>query len=216
MSRGWVWLQLGIAWLPMWALFTALIMIVHGSTFGDAAIGSARMITPGALLGVVVYRLLSRTPLPHPLRLRFIVLHVLAALLYATVWYALISLIDSIVVGHFTFMLGRGFSIFVFTGVWLYLIIAAVTYANLAAQRTAQMQAHAARMQLDALRTQLHPHFLFNALHAVYVAVEVVWFGMLNMSVFGSGEPLPRSFSLNRTVLLSPSVSDAMSTLLRK
>jgi len=78
-----------------------------------------------------------------------------------------ISLIDSIVSGRFTFMRGPGFALFLFTGIWLYLIVVAVAYANLAAQRTAKMQAHAARAQLDALRTQLHPHFLFNALHAV-------------------------------------------------
>jgi len=167
MSRAWAWAQLAIAWLPMWALFTAVIMIVHGNAIGDAAIGSARMIAPGAALGFVIYKLLVRLPWPHPFQLRFVATHVLAALAYATTWYALICLIDSIVVGHLTYMIGPGFAIFVFTGIWLYLIVAGVTYANLAAQRTAQMQAHAARMQLDTLRTQLHPHFLFNALHAV-------------------------------------------------
>jgi hypothetical protein len=167
MSRAWAWVQLAIAWLPMWGLFTAVIMIVHGNAIGDAAIGSARMIGPGAALGVVIYKLLARLPWPHPFRLRFVAIHVLGAVGYATVWYALICLIDSVVIGHFTLMIGPGFPMFLFTGIWLYFIVAGVTYANLAAQRTAQMQAHAARMQLDTLRAQLHPHFLFNALHAV-------------------------------------------------
>jgi len=67
-------------------------------------------------------------------------------------------------------MVGPGLPVFMLTGIWVYLIVAGVTYGNMAAQRTAQMEAHAARMQLDALRTQLHPHFLFNALHAVRAA----------------------------------------------
>lgn len=167
MSRAWVWVQLAIAWLPLWALFAAIIVIVHGSTLGDAAIGSARMVVPGALLGVVVYKLLARRPWPHPFRLGFVGLHVAAALVYSVVWYALICVIDSLITGRLRLMIGPGMSVFMLTGVWLYLIVACVAYANMAAQRTAQMQASAARMQLDALRTQLHPHFLFNALHAV-------------------------------------------------
>nr|WP_283256036.1 histidine kinase [Dyella humicola] len=46
-------------------------------------------------------------------------------------------------------------------------MIAAVAYAQQAAQRTALIQAATARAQLAALHAQLHPHFLFNALHTV-------------------------------------------------
>ena len=173
MSRAWVWVQLAIAWLPMWALFAAIIVIMHGNAFGDAAIGSARMVVPGALLGVVVYKLLARRPWPHPFRLGFLGLHVAAALVYSIVWYALICVIDSLVTGRLRLMIGPGLPVFMFTGIWLYLIVAGVAYANMAAQRTAQMQAHAARMQLDTLRAQLHPHFLFNALHAVVQLIPI-------------------------------------------
>ena len=54
MSRAWVWVQLAIAWLPIWGLFAAIIVIVHGNTFADAAIASARMVVPGALLALVL------------------------------------------------------------------------------------------------------------------------------------------------------------------
>lgn len=167
MSRAWVWVQLAIAWLPVWVLFAAIIVIVHGTTFAAAAIGSARMVVPGALLGVIVYKLLAPRPWPHPFRLRFVGLHVAGALGYSVAWYALICVIDSLVTGRLRLMVGPGLSVFMLTGIWVYLIVAGVTYANMAAQRTAQMEAYAARMQLDALRSQLHPHFLFNALHAV-------------------------------------------------
>ncbi len=52
-------------------------------------------------------------------------------------------------------------------GVWLYVMIAGVTYASEAAERAARAETLAARAQLAALRAQLHPHFLFNALHSV-------------------------------------------------
>ncbi|HEY2783130.1 MAG TPA: histidine kinase [Steroidobacteraceae bacterium] len=167
MSRAWVWVQLAIAWLPIWVLFAAMIVIVHGSTFGDAAMSSARMVVPGALLGVAVYKWLAPRRWPHPFRLGFIGFHVAGALAYSIAWYALMCMIDSLVSGRLTLMIGPGLPVFTLTGIWVYTIVAGVTYANIAAQRTAQMDAHATRMQLDALRSQLHPHFLFNALHAV-------------------------------------------------
>jgi len=167
MSRSWVWIQLAIAWLPMWALFTALIMIAHGSGFTDAAIGSFRMVAPGAVLGIGVHKLASRSPWPHPFRIAFVGLHVLSALVFSGTWYFTVCLIDSIITGHMSFMLGPGMGPFVLTGIWLYIVIASAAYANLAAQRAAKMEAFATRMQMDALRSQLHPHFLFNALHTV-------------------------------------------------
>ncbi len=167
MSRGWVWLQLVIAWLPMWALFTALIVIVHGNPLSDAAVGALRLIAAGALLGIAVYKFVSRMPWPHPFRLGFVAMHVLAAGLYAIAWYFLISLIDSVVTRRMVFAFGPGAGPSLITGTWLYIMVAGVAYANLAAQRAAKIEALAARTQLDALRSQLHPHFLFNALHTV-------------------------------------------------
>jgi hypothetical protein len=166
-SRGWVWLQLGVAWLPMWALFTVLVATVHGTPLAYGALRSLSMIVPGALLGVLVYRFTVVMPWPHPFRLRFIAVHILAAATYAVCWLLLISVIDSIVTLHLAIAVGPGIAAFFMTGLWLYLVVAGVAYANRATERAAQLEAQAARAQLDALRTQLHPHFLFNALHTV-------------------------------------------------
>ena len=167
MSRGWVWLQLVVAWLPMWALFSALIMIAHDLPLPDAALGGLRMVVAGAVLGIGVSRFVARTPWPYPFRFGFVAAHVLAAAAYALTWWVLICVIDSFVIGHLAISIGPGIGAFIITGVWLYIMVAGVAYANLAAQRAAKIEAHAARTQLDALRSQLHPHFLFNALHTV-------------------------------------------------
>jgi len=172
MARGWLWLQLAIAWLPMWALFAALVVMVHGLSIAAAAIVSLRMTGPGAVLGIGVYRFVSRMPWPHPFRVAFVGIHVLAAIAYAVSWFALVSLLESVIEGRLVIS-GPGIGLFLLTGVWLYLMVAGVAYANLAAQRTAMMQAQAARMQLDNLRSQLHPHFLFNALHTVVQLIPV-------------------------------------------
>jgi LytS/YehU family sensor histidine kinase len=64
-------------------------------------------------------------------------------------------------------MVGYGLGPFLILGVWIYVMIAGVTYATRATERAARAEAAAARAQLAALRAQLNPHFLFNALHAV-------------------------------------------------
>jgi hypothetical protein len=167
MPRAWMWGQLIVAWLPMWVLFTAMIVIMHGNDVADAALGSGRMVAPGAVLGIAVYKFASRLHWPHPFRIAFIAAHALAAAVYAVLWYSTICVIDALVTGHFSWRVGPGFAPFLITGMWLYIVIASSAYATLEAQRAAQLEANAARTQLDTLRAQLHPHFLFNALHTV-------------------------------------------------
>ncbi|MBL8297383.1 MAG: histidine kinase [Rhodanobacteraceae bacterium] len=167
MPRGWVWVQIALAWLPMWAVFTVLISSAHDISVLPAMIGSARMVVPGALLGFAVYAFTNRTPWPHPFRLRFVVVHMFAATIYAVVWLTLIVAIDYLVSRRMVVREGPGIVAFLVTGMWLYLVVAGVAYANRAAQRAAALEAHAARVQLAQLRAQLHPHFLFNTLHTI-------------------------------------------------
>src|SRR3954469_8653114 len=62
---------------------------------------------------------------------------------------------------------GAGLGAFVVMGIWLYTSIATVAYVTAATARAAYAETMAARTQLAALRAQLNPHFLFNALHSV-------------------------------------------------
>jgi two-component system, LytTR family, sensor kinase len=167
MSRTWVAVQLAIAWLPMWAIFTVLMMSAHGRSFPQAALGALPVITAAALLAIPVYRLTRRWQWPHPFRPSFIFMHIAAAVVYGLCWIGLISLIESAVEGQLVIVMGPGFGPFVITGMWLYFVVGGVSYANQAVQRAAQLEALAARSQLAALRSQLQPHFLFNALHTV-------------------------------------------------
>jgi len=167
MSRAWVAVQLAIAWFPMWAIFTVLMMSAHDMPFTRAALGALPIIVSAAVLAVPVYQLTRRWPWPQPFRSAFVFAHVAAAAMYAVCWFALISVIESAISGRLVIVMGPGFGPFVITGMWLYFVVAGVSYANQAAQRAAQLEALAARTQLAALRSQVQPHFLFNALHTV-------------------------------------------------
>lgn len=167
MPRAWIWMQLLIGWLPVWVLFTVLMMAAHHVSFAQALPIALRLMLCAAALGLAVQRLSARLPWPYPFRLRFLVVHLLAAAAYAFGWLLLNSALESLLSGRWVLVIGPGLGAYLVTGIWFYVMIAGVSYANRAAERAAQLTAQSARSQLAALRTQLHPHFLFNALHTV-------------------------------------------------
>lgn len=167
MGRAWVWVQWLIGWLPVAALFAVLMMTVHGAGFASALHYSLRLMATAAVLGLVVHRFTARLPWPHPMRLGFIARHALGAALYALAWVGANSAVESLTEGRLVLVVGPGLAAYLVTGVWFYVMIAGVAYAQRAAARNAQLEALQARSELAALRAQLHPHFLFNALHTV-------------------------------------------------
>jgi two-component system, LytTR family, sensor kinase len=168
MSRRVVWLQLLIGWLPVWALFTTLILAGHPHTTPYmASLVALRMMLAAALLGVFVQRFIERHPRQRPVRPSFVALHLLAASCYSIAWVFLNTVIESAIRGALIMATGYFLVGYMVLGVWLYVMIAGVSYTSLATERAARAEANAAKSQLAALRSQLNPHFLFNALHAV-------------------------------------------------
>jgi sensor histidine kinase YesM len=168
MSRRVVWLQLLIGWLPVWALFTMLILVAHEhASFHEAVLLALRSIVAAAALGLVVQKLTERFPWPGHVTVPFVALHIVAALVYGVAWIALNSVIESIMHRAIVIVFGLGFTPYMITGAWIYVMIAGVSYTVQATERASRAEAVAARSQLAALRSQLNPHFLFNALHTV-------------------------------------------------
>lgn len=167
MSRRVVWLQLLIGWTPVWVLLTAVVAMAHGVSWNSAVFVSLRTIVAAALVGLLVQRAINRLPWPRPMRFSFVLVHLALAIAYAVTWIALASLIESLVHWRLAIVVGPGFGPFLLTGAWLYVMVAGVSYTTASGERAAQAEANAARAQLAALRSQLNPHFLFNALHTV-------------------------------------------------
>jgi sensor histidine kinase YesM len=168
MSRRAVWLQLLIGWLPIWALFTVLIVFAHeGTTFHEAIFIALRSIIGAVILGFGVQRFTEWRPWPNPVRVSFVLIHTAAAIVYAFSWFVLNSIIQSILHGALVIVLGIGLTPFMISGIWLYIMIAGVSYTLQSNARAARAETAAAQAQLSALRGQINPHFLFNALHTV-------------------------------------------------
>lgn len=168
MRRPWLWLQLLIGWLPVWGLFLALISAAHDElTLWGATFVATRLVVTAAALGLLVAKVTRRFPWPTPVKLGFVLLHLACAIAYAVVWVMFNSLIQSAAWAAPVFFSSYLLMPFLILGVWLYVMTAGVLYASEATTRAARAEAAAAQSQLAALRGQLNPHFLFNALHTV-------------------------------------------------
>lgn len=173
MPRIWVWLQLVIGWLPVWALYSTLLFFAHpGTPTHSALFAGFRAISGAALLGLVVHRLTQRYRWPIPMRLEFIAWQLLAASVFSASWIIMTSVIEmAFREGHGgdsgQFLARVPLVPFLVLGIWMYVMVAGISYAMQAAQRAAHAESLVAHTQLAALRSQLNPHFLFNALHTV-------------------------------------------------
>ena len=166
-SRRVVWLQVLIGWLPIWVLFSTLMVVVHSAHVHQAAFAGLRMILCAAGLGFFVQRFIERHPWPHRVRLSFMLMHAGGAALYTVTLLVLNSGLASVFHGHAVLVIGPGIAPTLMSGFWLYVMIAGVSYTAQTAERAVRAEAAAAKAQLAALRSQLNPHFLFNALHTV-------------------------------------------------
>jgi LytS/YehU family sensor histidine kinase len=129
-----------------------------------AAIGLAC----GLVIAFVVYRLARRVPWPRPFRLRFLALHLVAAPVAAMAWGLSATYLALLVPGYIPDVVGsnRVYE-FLVIGTVIYAIVVGVAHAEEGSARATRAEAVAARTQLAALRAQVQPHFLFNALHTI-------------------------------------------------
>ena len=139
----------------------------------DEVVAAAARSAAGIVPVVLVYLLVRRVPWPRAFRVRFLAVHMLAAPTLAAVWVLVSWAIGALVGGTTSARaLEREGSEALAVGIYLYVIIAGVAYAVESGARAARAEAVAAQTQLAALRAQVHPHFLFNALHTVMYLVQ--------------------------------------------
>lgn len=139
-------------------------------TFSERVTATVRPIV-GLGLVIGIHALVRRHPWPRPFRVRFALFHAVVSAVVAVLWIAISRLIEAL-------FLGWGSSVpfeeeFFVIGILGYLIAAGISYSVESTARAARAEAAAASTQLSALRAQLHPHFLFNALHTVVQLIPV-------------------------------------------
>lgn len=170
-------LKVALAWLPFCVVWALFLMAYGDATITDAALSSIVAMGSAAVLGAGAWWLSGRYLWPERLLLSFYVVHLLTGSLYSWAWlfvqFGVAGLEQNenpLAMMARSRTLGWQFLM----GLTLYAMIAGVSYAVRIRRRlreqervTARAEALAMEAQLQTLRAQLNPHFLFNALHSL-------------------------------------------------
>lgn len=139
----------------------------------DLAADMARVLL-GLAVAYLAYRFVRHLPWPRPFRFRFLLIHAVAATASGLAWLVLTSATVTLIADRPFMANVRDIPVDFFAiGIPVYLVIAGVTYLDDATARAVRAEAAVAQTQLTALRAQLQPHFMFNALHTVVQLIPV-------------------------------------------
>ncbi|MEO8035298.1 MAG: histidine kinase [Acidobacteriota bacterium] len=166
------------AWLALLAIYS-VALAANGIAGGLAVRNAIANLLPDALLGLAVLRLPSFIRWPESGKGRFFAAHVgllMAFLVLAGAgWVGLVAVDSLLFSGHAEVHINFRIVPFrILYDVLIYFTLAGAAYAsrNAAevreqAQRAATAEALRARASLEAMRSQLNPHFILNTFHAL-------------------------------------------------
>ncbi|HEX4962350.1 MAG TPA: histidine kinase [Thermoanaerobaculia bacterium] len=166
-----------VAWLPVLTIYLAAF-IVSGAPLGYAVRAAVVNVLPDALLGLLVLRLPRRLPWPEGRKARLLATHLglLGAFVLASAagWIALVALDQLLLTGAWKRIDLRFLPYRVLNDMLIYCTLAGLAYAwhyaaasREQASRAARAETLRARAELEALRSQLNPHFILNTFHAL-------------------------------------------------
>lgn len=187
-------LPLGSAWIAVWASYALLILVAGQASAGRAITFSALGTVVAAVASLGVWRISGALPWPTRITPRFFGMHLVAALAFTAVWVVAGGVLEALVFGNGRALLGmRMFAARAVIGLFIYGSVAGVSYARQATDRATRAEALAAEMKVAAIRSQLNPHFLFNALNSILALIP--------RDARGAGQAVEHLSSLLRGVL---------------
>ncbi|NND70287.1 MAG: histidine kinase, partial [Rhodothermales bacterium] len=171
-------------WLLFFVLWT-LFLLGWGQgeiSILDASIAALTVTGSAAILSPLVWKLTERFEWPGTVTFAFCMTHIIAASIFSIVWTVLAPTISLLLSGESLASLewDPGIQSWrLMMGVWLYVIVAGLSYTarissrlRLQQEKAQQAETLAAKANLAAMKNQLQPHFLFNALHSISSLID--------------------------------------------
>ena len=164
------------AWLPFFIIWVLFGMSYPNARFSMVFHASVIFMGTAGVLGIAVWYLCKRWPLPLDFSLSFYLRQLIFALVYAAAWITAVYGLDLLRSGNVPpdFWSWQVVIRQILIGVEFYAIFAGISYAVQTRNRLHEKETLAARAEalasaarLDAVRARLNPHFLFNALHTL-------------------------------------------------
>jgi len=169
----------GLLWSPV-ALWT---IILHRTLSDSDLSTSAILLVPPMILllgiAISVWYICKGLPFEKGNILYFIVRHSLTMIMILAVWLGISNgysglLNEYFSSGNWTKLFSSSIPLLTGTGIFAYLLSILIYYLFLANERIRaaekeilQQQLEASRSELEALKTTIHPHFLFNTLNLI-------------------------------------------------
>ncbi|HEX6573582.1 MAG TPA: histidine kinase [Gemmatimonadaceae bacterium] len=155
-----------------WNALLFLKLRIPGPWIRGEVAAAVSGLAAGAIVAYLLYGFVRRVPWPRPFRFRFILVHIVAMPVFGAAWILLSIAFETMYTGNplETRTLWRFLNLpseLPQISILFYGVVTGIAYSVERRARNAQLETEAARAQLAALRAQVHPHFLFNALHTV-------------------------------------------------
>jgi two-component system, LytTR family, sensor kinase len=166
------------AWAALLSIFS-VALAANGLAPGLAIRNAFANLFPDALLGLAVLRLPRFVPWPDGGKGRFVAAHLALLIAFIVIagggWIALVAADSLLFTGRAAVQINvRVIPFRVLYDVLIYCTLAGVAYASRNAaevreqtQRATRAEALRARASLEAMRSQLNPHFILNTFHAL-------------------------------------------------
>jgi signal transduction histidine kinase len=178
------WARLGFIW-GVWALvglfFSSQIYFYFLHTAKQISMPRALAwqmcaVVVTALSTPLVLRLARRYPVERLTWRRTLLVHLFAGTAISSAWAAYHIVLDFAFAGTFANLKLGNLPRLIFVNLdkelLVYWIIVVISHAVVYYQRYREGELRASQAQLQALKMQLHPHFLFNALHSISALVH--------------------------------------------